>query len=72
MDGVISSVEDHGSIVVVWLDLEDGGTGPVYFDRRTFSWMAEAEGAESEDSLIGRPVHFDGECIEFLDTLEAA
>jgi hypothetical protein len=34
--------------------------------------MAEAETAESPDDLIGRPVCFNGEGIEFKDTVEAA
>ena len=72
MNGVISSVEDHGSIVIAWIELENGRTEPVYFDRRAFCWVAEAEGVESEDDLIRRPVSFDGEGMEFLDTLEAA
>lgn len=73
MNGVISSVENHGSIVIVWLDLEDGRTGhPVYFDQRAFWTMAEAEQAEGPDDFIGRLVCFSGEGIEFLDNLEAA
>jgi hypothetical protein len=72
MNGTISSIENHGSIVVVWLGLADGRAVPVYFDRRAFLTMAEAEGAASPDDLIGRPACFDGHGIEFLDTMEAA
>ncbi|OJW13152.1 MAG: hypothetical protein BGO49_20355 [Planctomycetales bacterium 71-10] len=72
MNGVISSVEGHGSIVILWLALEDGRTEPVYFDARPFSVMAETEGAESTDDLIGRPVFYNGETIEFLDNVEVA
>jgi hypothetical protein len=68
----ITSVEDHGSIIIIWLDLEDGGSEPVYMDQRAFGWMVEGEGAESIDDLIGRPVCFNGEVIEFLNTLEVA
>ena len=72
MEGTISSVEDHGSIVIVWLDLEDGGSEPVYMDHRAFGWLVEGEGIESPDDLIGRPVFYNGETIEFLDNVEAA
>lgn len=71
MNGVISGIEDHGSIVIVWLAI-NGAEHPVYFDRRAFLTMAEAEQAESPNDFIGRPVCFSGEGIEFLDTLEAA
>lgn len=72
MEGTISSVENHGSIVVVWLDLDDGRSEPVYMDHRAFAWMVEGEGIESVTELEGRPVHFNGETIEFLHTAEAA
>jgi hypothetical protein len=67
MNGTISGIEDHGSIVILWLDLDDGRTRPVYFDRRPFAWMLEGEAAESPDDLIGREVCFNGDVIEFLD-----
>ncbi len=72
MSGTISSVDDHGSIVILWLDLEGGRSELVYLDYRAFGWLAEGEGVESPDDLIGRPVVYNGETIEFLDTLEAA
>lgn len=72
MEAKISIVENHGSIIIIWLDLDDGGSEPVYFDHRSFGWVAEGEGIETASDLIGRPVFFDGETIEFLDTLEAA
>ncbi len=71
MHGTISSIENHGSIIVVWLELEDGQTEPVYMDHRPFSWLLEGEGCEPDD-LIGRTVYFDGESVNFLDMLEAA
>ena len=72
MNGTISSVEDHGSIVIVWLDLDDGTSDPLYMERRAFGWMVEGEGIERTDELEGRVVSFDGGTIEFLDTLEIA
>lgn len=71
MEGTISSVENHGSIVVVWIDLEDGTTEPVYFEARPFGWLLDGEGCGPDD-LISRPVCCDGETIEFLDDVEAA
>ena len=72
MEGTISSVENHGSIVILWLALEDGRREPVYLDQRAFGWMVEGEGIESPDDLIGRPVSYNGNVIEFLDNVEAA
>ncbi len=72
MNGTISGVEDHGSIVILWLDLEDGRSQPIYLEHRAFGWMLDGEGVEIPDDLIGRSVSFDGEAIEFLDYLEAA
>lgn len=72
MSGTIGSVEDHGSIVIVWLDLDDGTSEPVYMDHRAFGWMVEGEGIETIGELEGRSVLFDGQTIEFLDTLEIA
>ncbi len=71
MSGVISSIENHGSIVIVWLDVE-GAEHPVYMDHRAFGWLIEGEGIESVTELEGRSVSFNGETIEFLDYLEAA
>jgi len=71
MSGTISSVENHGSIVIVWLDVE-GADHPVYMDPRAFGWLVEGEGIETVGDLIGRPVYFNGESIEFLNCLEAA
>lgn len=72
MKGTINSVHDHGSIVIVRLDLEDGESRPAYMDHRAFGWLVEGEGMESQDDLIGRPVSFDGDTIEFLDNVEVS
>jgi len=45
---------------------------PVYMDPRAFGWLVEGEGIETVGDLIGRPVYFNGESIEFLNCLEAA
>ena len=72
MNGTISSVEDHGSIVIVWVNMDDGTSQPVYMERRAFGRMVEGEGIARADELEGRVVAFDGGTIEFLDTLEIA
>lgn len=36
MSGTISSVENHGSVVILWIELEDGTSEPVYMDHRAF------------------------------------
>jgi hypothetical protein len=72
MEGTISGVENHGSIIVVWLDLEDGGSEPVYMDHRAFGWLVKGEGIKSVGDLIGRLVSYNGESIEFLDNVEVA
>lgn len=72
MHGTISSVESHGSIVIIWIGPEDGGSEPIYLDHRAFGWLVEGEGVECPDDLIGRPVLYNGETINFLDNVEAA
>jgi hypothetical protein len=72
MQGTISSVENHGTIVIVWIDVQNGGSHPVYMDRRAFGWLIDGEGVEHVSELVDRPVCFNGETIEFLDTPEAA
>jgi len=72
MHGTISGVENYGSIVIVWLALENGGSEPIYLDHRAFGWIVEGEGVETPDDLIGRPIVYNGGAIEFLDSLEAA
>jgi hypothetical protein len=72
MHGTISSIEEHGSVVILWLDTNDDESQPAYMDRRAFGWMIDGEGIESPDELIGRSVCYDGETIEFLDNVEVA
>lgn len=72
MNGTISSIEGHGSIVIIWIDPEDGEMRPAYMDHRAFGWLVEGEGIETIGDLIGRPVSYSGEAIELLDDVEAA
>jgi len=52
--GTINRIEDHGTIVVVFID-----STPVYFDHTPFRWLIEAEG-----DLVGRTANYDGEQVE--------
>ena len=63
MTGVIDTIEDHGTIVIVWLR---SGTQakPVYFDHRPFQHMLQAENTSAAD-LIGRPARYDGDILTF-------
>ena len=64
MQGTITKVEDHGSIVMVWVENEEDSI-PIYFDHRPFYNMAEAEGGD----ILNRQVEYDDETkfFEFLD-----
>ena len=54
MKGIIERIEDHGTVVLVFLR---GSNEPIAFDHRQFSHLWEAE----EDDLVGRLAHFDPE-----------
>lgn len=63
--GEIYDVQDHGSIVLVFLLAdEDQRVILVPFDHRPFSNLLEGEGGEASD-LIGRRVSYNGETIFF-------
>lgn len=51
LTGTIIEVEDHGSIVIVWLETELGER-PVYFDHRSFQTMHDGLAGE----LVGEEV----------------
>lgn len=72
MKGTISIVDNHDSIFILWIELEDGCIEPVYLDHRAFGRLAVGEGIERADDLIGLAVYYNGDAIEFLDSLEAA
>jgi hypothetical protein len=63
MTGIITTIEDCGTLVVVWLS---SGTQakPVHFDHRPFQHMLQAENTSAAD-LIGRPAKFDGDILTF-------
>jgi hypothetical protein len=62
VEGVIRGVEDHGTIIIVWIKGDDRSL-LVPMDHRPFGRMAEGEG----NNLVGRHVTYDGETITFLD-----
>ena len=64
--GTIAGVRDYGSIVVLFLDAEEGRVIPVVMGHRAFRHLLEGEGCEP-DELIGRSVSFDGNLVAFLD-----
>ena len=62
----IAGVRDYGSLVLVFLDTEDGRVIPVPMDHRAFQHLLEGE-ACGPDELIGRSVEYDGDLVVFLD-----
>ncbi len=64
--GTIAGLRDCGSLVLVFLDAEDGRVIPVPMCRRAFQHLLDSEACES-DKLIGRTVSFDGDLVAFLD-----
>jgi hypothetical protein len=64
--GTIAGVRDYGSIVVLFLDAEEGRVIPVVMGHRVFRHQLEGEGCEPDD-LIGRSVSFEDDLVAFLD-----
>lgn len=64
--GTITSIENHGIIVLVAVNIEAGENLIIPFDHTPFRWLLEGE-ACSPTGLLGRSVEFDGETIAFLD-----
>lgn len=63
--GGIFNVEDHGSIVLVFLLADDDKRVILIpFDHRPFGWLLDSEGCEASD-LVGRRASYDGETIIF-------
>jgi hypothetical protein len=65
--GEIFDVQDHGSIVLVFILADDDQrVVMVPFDHRPFGWLLQGEGCEAAD-LIGRRAEYDGETITMLN-----
>ena len=63
--GEIFNVEDHGSIVLVFLLADDDQRVILIpFDHRPFTHLLDSEGCEASD-LIGRKARYDGETLIF-------
>jgi len=65
MTGTITHFRNHGTIISVWIESDEGGTSPVYFDHSPFHWLLEGEQCTPAD-LIGRHVYYDGETVQLL------
>ncbi len=56
MHGVIQQIENHGTIVQVWIETDDHRLLPVNFDHRPFWHMVEARGPHN---ILGFGATFD-------------
>ena len=63
--GTIAGLRDCSSLVLLYLDAEDGRVIPVPLERRAFDHLLEGEEC-GPGELIGRCVSFDGEIVTFL------
>jgi hypothetical protein len=63
--GTIADVREYGSLVLVFLDTEDGRVIPLPMGHQAFHHLLERKACGS-DELIGRSVSFNG-CLTFLD-----
>lgn len=64
--GTVAGLRNCGTIVLVFLDAEDGRVIPLPMDHRAFRHLLDGEACEPGD-LIGRSVSFDGDLVAFLD-----
>lgn len=64
--GTVAGLRDCGSLVLVFLDAEDGRVIPVPMDHRAFGRFV-GDKACGAAGLIGRSVRFDGGLLTFLD-----
>jgi hypothetical protein len=63
--GTVAGMREYGTLVLVFLDAEDGRVIPVLIDHRAFQHLLEGESC-GPDELVGRSVSFDGD-LTFLD-----
>ena len=64
--GTIAGLRDYGTLVLVFLDAEDGRVIPVPMDHRAFRHLLDGEACEPH-ALVRRTVSFDGDLLAFLD-----
>jgi hypothetical protein len=63
--GSIIGVRDCGTLVLVFVNTDDGRTVPVPMEQRAFGWLLESEDCQP-DKLVGRRISYDGNRIRFL------
>jgi hypothetical protein len=59
-------VRDYGTVVLLFLDTEEGRVITVVLEQRVFRHLLEGEACEPDD-LIGRSVFFEDDLVAFLD-----
>ena len=64
--GSIIAVRECGSLVLVFLDTDDGRTIPIPLERRALLWLLDGEDCQP-DELVGRRIRFGSKSIRFLD-----
>ena len=64
--GTIADLREYGSIVLIFLDADDGRVVPVTMECRAFRHLLEGEGCRAAE-LVGRSVAYDGDLVVFLD-----
>jgi hypothetical protein len=64
--GTIAAVRDCGSLVLVFLDADNGRIIPVPIERRAFGRLLEGKGC-GPGEIIGRSATCVGELLAFLD-----
>ena len=64
--GKIVGVRDYVTVVLVFLDTDDGRVVPAVFEHRAFTWLLQGERCGAE-VLVGQWVEFDGETMVFVD-----
>lgn len=60
----IIAVRDYGTLVVIYLNAEEGRVVPAVFDHRLFFHLLEGEGCGPAE-LMGRQANYDGESLVF-------
>ncbi len=59
--GSIQAVRDCGTLLLVFLDADEGRAVPLPLGHRAFHWLLERP-----DELVGRRISYDGDRIRFL------
>jgi hypothetical protein len=66
LTGSVLAVRDCGTLVLVFLNTDDGRTVPVPLEQRAFAWLLDGENCQP-DELVSRRISYDGNRILFLD-----